>query len=610
MAIYLSTLPRKTKRLVLRTARLTKAKLLGEAKRFYRTYVSKTALTHTVERTATVEGSAGVAIVALYPRGPLLASVTRLISTLVDEKYLVIGVVNKSRLSPEWITALAAMNITLLSRPNVGRDFGAYKVGYLFAEAHGLLATAKHLLFANDSVFYGPRSQAFISDLLKDEHVWTAMFVSNQIDTHAQSFFQRFSSEQFLHSAFKKFWHTYYPSEERNHTIKKGEIRLSTTLTALEYTPHAYVTADRVLSNSAFGDFTENEKHNIRHVAIARRTAQLSLERHQLETLMRAQYHTSNITHVQGTLTSRVLGAPLKLDMLPLYVTQEAMRDALIALGTPPDEALAILTFMVTSQNKRSAQTARSLHSLMSALHHTLAPRTYLEVGVFTGDSLKLATCPAVGIDPAPQVTQRLPATARVITSTGDDFFATSRPLESVFPTKAPRRGDGELFAEFALIDGMHHAEFALRDFMNIERNSAPWSVIVFDDALPENPEQALRTRATSSWTGDVFRVEQVLKRYRPDLVTLRVDTATGALLVFGLNHLDQRLTTSYEQIVAEYVQPDPQVVPDEVLRRDGVISIDALIQSGVLQVIRTAREQKASSEWVAREVRARLSGK
>jgi hypothetical protein len=177
-----------------------------------------------------------------------------------------------------------------------------------------------------------------------------------------------------------------------------------------------------------------------------------------------------------------------------------------------------------------------------------------------------------------------------------------------VFPTSAPRRGDGGLFAELALIDGMHHAEFALRDFMNIERNSAPWSLIVFDDALPENPEQALRTRATSSWTGDVFRVEQVLKKYRPDLITVRVDTATGALLVFGLNHLDQRLTTAYDEIVATYVKSDPQVVPDEVLRRDGVISIDALAQSGVLQVMRTAREQKASSDWVAREVRAALA--
>jgi hypothetical protein len=196
-----------------------------------------------------------------------------------------------------------------------------------------------------------------------------------------------------------------------------------------------------------------------------------------------------------------------------------------------------------------------------------------------------------------------------VVTTTSDDFFAQPRPLERVFGSGAPRRSDGERFAELALIDGMHHAEFALRDFINIERNSAPWSVIVFDDSLPENHEQALRARATVAWTGDVFRVEQVLKKYRPDLVTVRVDAYTGALLVFAPHHLSRQLTNDYERIVAEAVQPDPQVVPDEVLERHGAISLETLVQSGVLDVIRTAREQKASSEWVAREVRARLSG-
>lgn len=592
----------------LRAARLTKAKVLAEAKRFYRSYVSKTAIKHTVERTATAEGANGVAIVALYPRGPLLASATRLVSTLVDEGYHVIAVVNKSRQSPEWHAALTQLNITLLSRPNVGRDFGAYKVGYLYAEQRGLLATAKHLIFANDSVFYGPRSQAFIHETLKEEHPWSAMFVSHQITLHAQSFFQRFGSELILHSAFKKFWHRFYVSEERLHNIYQGEFKLATTLIRAGYQPHAHVTADRILEHENFGAFTENEKHNLRRVAIWRREAKVSLEHPELVALMREQFATSNITHVQGTLATRVLGAPLKLDILPLYVTQEAVRDALAALGTPSAEARAVLTYMTAMHNTRAVLTPRSLHGLLSALHRALAPRTYLEVGVFTGDSLKLARCPAVGIDPAPQVTQPLPATAQVITSTGDDFFAAPRPLESVFPTNAPRRSDGELFAELALIDGMHHAEFALRDFMNIERHSAPWSVIVFDDALPENPEQALRTRATASWTGDVFLVEQVLKKHRPDLVTVRVDTATGALVVFAPNHLDQRLAAAYDEIVATYVQPDPQVVPDEVLRRDGVISIDTFIQSGVLQVIRTAREQNASREWVAHEVRAKLA--
>ena len=621
--------------------------MLAEAKRFYHFYVSKTALSYTVERTATVEGSAGVAIVVLYPRGPLLESVTRLISTLVAEQYLVIAVVNKSGQSPEWLAALTQLNITLLSRPNVGRDFGAYRVGYLFAERQGLLKNARHLLFANDSIYYGPRSQAHIVELLKDEHPWTAMFVNYEVSIHAQSFFQRFSSELFSLPEFHQFWRDYYPSEKRMHAIYQGEIKLSSTLVTLGYTPHGFISADRILSNSLFGEFTEYEKHNI--VRFAAGTMQIPIEhqaeRQAIEVLMRSQYSTKNITHAQGTLAARVLGAPLKLDLGPA-APQEVLHETLVALGCSTEEAATTLAFMREPSKKRLAQTTQaaatqvpheqpvaerpSLHALMSVLHSTLKPRTYLEVGVFTGDSLKLARRAAVGIDPAPQVTQRLPVTAHVIATTGDDFFSQPRPLEQVFkhggvPTAAltqsprllprwlkgaPRRRDGELFAELALIDGMHHAESALRDFINIERNSAPWSVIVFDDTLPENHEQALRARATEAWTGDVFRVEEVLKKYRPDLVTVRVDIYTGALLVFAPDHLNRRLTNWYDQIVAEAVQSDPQVVPDEVLQRHGAISVETLIESGVLQFMRTARERRASSDWVARNVRKRLVGK
>ena len=599
---------------MIRTARLTKARLRTAVKGIYLNYISKAAFAITVNKTATVEGSAGVAIVALYPRGPLLSSVTRLIHTLVNENYLVIAVVNKSPDSNAWATALTEMNITLLSRPNIGRDFGAYKVGYLFAEREGHLANARHLIFANDSVYYGPRSPEFLSALLNVEHPWSAMFVNHRHYTHAQSFFLRFSSEIFRLSEFKRFWHKYYFSESREHAIHQGERKLSELLLALGEVPVSYVDADLILSNSQFGDFTDYEKHNIRRFAGAAGTTQISIESRTIEALMRVQFPTVNITHAQGTLASRVLGAPLKLDLGPI-ATQEALRDTLAALGTSADETHAVLEFMLKPPAQRvpreTVATGRpALHELMSLLHHTLEPRTYLEVGVFMGDSLKLAQCPAVGIDPVPQVTQPLPITTQVVKATSDDFFAQTQPLERVFGSAAPRRIDGERFAEFALIDGMHHAEFALRDFMNIERNSAPWSVIVFDDALPENHEQALRARETEAWTGDIFRVEQILKKYRPDLVTVRVDIYTGALLVFAPNHLDQRLTTSYEQIVAEYVQSDPQVVPDEVLQRNGAISIETLTRSGVLEVVRSAREQKASSEWVAREVRARLSGK
>jgi hypothetical protein len=39
-------------------------------------------------------------------------------------------------------------------------------------------------------------------------------------------------------------------------------------------------------------------------------------------------------------------------------------------------------------------------HRLLKLFHDTLRPRTYLEIGVYTGGPLSLANCAAIGIDP------------------------------------------------------------------------------------------------------------------------------------------------------------------------------------------------------------------
>lgn len=350
-------------RSLIRAARLTKAKVLAEARRFYRYYVSKSLFRITVLRTATVEGSAGVAIVALYPRGPLLQSVTRLASALIDENYFVIAVVNKSSQSSEWHTALAHLNITLISRPNIGRDFGAYKIGYRYAEQQGLLARAQHLIFANDSMYYGPRSQPFIADFLKDKHPWSAMFVHHQPYTHGQSFFLRFRSDLFSIARFKRFWRDYYPSETKKHAIHQGEIKLSRTLTALGHNPRAFVSADRILSSNAFGKFTEYEKRVIYLHSAVSSAAPSSLKQQDIELLMRAQYYTDNVTHAHGTLASRVLGAPLKLDIRQEWVTEEVVRDTLIALGCPIDEAFDVTKFILKLPVARSARKMSKLRT-------------------------------------------------------------------------------------------------------------------------------------------------------------------------------------------------------------------------------------------------------
>ena len=57
-----------------------------------------------------------------------------------------------------------------------------------------------------------------------------------------------------------------------------------------------------------------------------------------------------------------------------------------------------------------------------------------------------------------------------------------------------------------AFIDGMHLSEFALRDFIGVERLSRWTGVAIFDDMLP-GVEEAGRDRRTRAWTGDVYKV-------------------------------------------------------------------------------------------------------
>ena len=90
-----------------------------------------------------------------------------------------------------------------------------------------------------------------------------------------------------------------------------------------------------------------------------------------------------------------------------------------------------------------------------------LRPATYLEVGVSRGESLQLvgpATL-ALGIDPEPRVGFTLSSNQRVFAQTSDEFFA--RPDVPALLGGQPLK--------MAFIDGMHHFEYALRDFVNIE---------------------------------------------------------------------------------------------------------------------------------------------
>jgi hypothetical protein len=64
--------------------------------------------------------------------------------------------------------------------------------------------------------------------------------------------------------------------------------------------------------------------------------------------LMRRQFLSHNISQYQGLLASRILKAPLKLDIfLNGMVTSSGVCDALVSLGLEQDEINDVLTLML-----------------------------------------------------------------------------------------------------------------------------------------------------------------------------------------------------------------------------------------------------------------------
>jgi len=260
---------------------------------------------------------------------------------------------------------------------------------------------------------------------------------------------------------------------------------------------------------------------------------------------------------------------------------------------------------------RRTASETTQRHDFLTALHEQLRPRTYLEIGVNDGCSLARSHAPSIAVDPAFKVTVEMQADVHLVRATSDDFFARPDPLAHFRGRGLPPLGTDPGAApaiDLAFIDGMHLFEFALRDFMNVERLTGPASVMVFDDMLPRSVEEAARSRGTREWAGDVYKVIAVLHRYRPDLIAIPVDSKpTGLLVVLAPDSQSTVLRDAYDEIIAANVGDDPQPVPASVLHRDGAVEPGVLLASGVWAAIVDARGGSVPRDEVATLLRHEL---
>jgi hypothetical protein len=186
-------------------------------------------------------------------------------------------------------------------------------------------------------------------------------------------------------------------------------------------------------------------------------------------------------------------------------------------------------------------------------------------------------------VDPAFKVTAEIKCDLQLVKTTSDEFFARGDALTHFSNNRI----------DLAFVDGLHLFEYALRDFMNVERFSEWTSVIVFDDMLPRSIAEASRDRGGMvAWAGDVFKLAEVLARFRPDLLLLPLDTdPTGVLVVLGADCRSRVLHHHYDEIVSEYIYSDPQRLPELVQRRETAFDPTSLVRSGIWTALMKARD-------------------
>ena len=214
-------------------------------------------------------------------------------------------------------------------------------------------------------------------------------------------------------------------------------------------------------------------------------------------------------------------------------------------------------------ENKTLKELQRSIHEKITTaampgpsylewlrhLHTRLKPRSYMEIGVETGQSLRYAEPGtfAIGVDPEPRIVYGFNAWSRLYKMTSDDFFANHNPYH-IFGR----------YIDLCFIDGLHYYDQVLRDFINVEKYSSANTYIFMHDVAPAVAATATREWTTTYWAGDTWKIMPILAKYRPDLTIATIPAyPTGLGVVTNLDPKSTVLSDNYDVIVAEMLAAD-----------------------------------------------------
>ncbi|ABS67796.1 conserved hypothetical protein [Xanthobacter versatilis] len=222
--------------------------------------------------------------------------------------------------------------------------------------------------------------------------------------------------------------------------------------------------------------------------------------------------------------------------------------------------------------------------TVLKKLAKTRSVKRYLEVGVNKGNCFSQIACErAIGVDPAFELKEN-------VTNGKKDVRLFQMPSDAFFEEVDVRAALGGP-VDLAFLDGLHQFEYLLRDFYNTERLCAPNSLIAMHDCLPVSETMMSRsisdtmrlskgTRHEGWWTGDVWKVIAILRKFRPDLRIVCLDAApTGLVFVSNLDPANTALSRDYCRIVDEFASvPNTLQAVSEVYETQPILPTSAIL--------------------------------
>ena len=231
--------------------------------------------------------------------------------------------------------------------------------------------------------------------------------------------------------------------------------------------------------------------------------------------------------------------------------------------------------------------TGEHYRSFLQRLHAELQPSTYLEIGTLKGETLSIASCRSISIDPEFQISSDaigLKEECLFYQMTSDNFFDKYDP-KAIFGVPV----------DLMFLDGMHLCEYLLRDFANAERSASKKGLIVLHDCLPveipmtdrtQNGTPSIQPYRNGWWTGDLWRTVLALREYRPDLTILCLDSfPTGLVLISNLDCDSDTIKERYTEITDRMLHMDlHEITVSGFLETIGLVSTAKYSDSGALK--------------------------